>query len=150
MPEVFLPLKQCIEILGANLQPRGAQAILDQCLQGIMQKVLMHCLVHTCYQNRRSCTVKIKTKLAIMPAIFATLRLCVACKLVARSKIYCVMLSHVFFSIPDRFEDNLHVPHDQAKPFPQKAGAGTLGVTVVTGCRETGRCVGKLWRHLSP
>ncbi|KAL0033072.1 hypothetical protein WJX79_001234 [Trebouxia sp. C0005] len=38
VPEVFLPLKQCIEILGANLQPRSAQAILDQCLQGIMQK----------------------------------------------------------------------------------------------------------------
>ncbi|KAL0054091.1 hypothetical protein WJX82_003615 [Trebouxia sp. C0006] len=38
VPEVFLPLKQCIEILGANLQPRSAQAILDQCLQGIRQK----------------------------------------------------------------------------------------------------------------
>ena len=40
MPEVFLPLKQCIEILGASLQPRSAQAILEQCLQGITQKVL--------------------------------------------------------------------------------------------------------------
>lgn len=39
MPEVFLPLKQCIEILGASLQPRSAQAILEQCLQGITQKV---------------------------------------------------------------------------------------------------------------
>lgn len=41
VPEVFLPLKQCIEILGANLQPRSAKAILDQCLQGITQKVVM-------------------------------------------------------------------------------------------------------------
>ena len=36
---MFLPLKQCIEILGASLQPRSAQAILEQCLQGITQKV---------------------------------------------------------------------------------------------------------------
>ena len=39
VPEVFLPLKQSIEILGASLQPKSAQAILDQCLQGITQKV---------------------------------------------------------------------------------------------------------------
>ena len=39
VPEVFLPLKQCIEILGADLQPKAAQAIVEQCLQGITQKV---------------------------------------------------------------------------------------------------------------
>ena len=40
VPEVFLPLKQCIEILGAGLQPKNAQAILERCLQGIAQKVI--------------------------------------------------------------------------------------------------------------
>lgn len=39
VPEVYLPLKQCIEILGASLKPRSAQAILDHCLQGLAQKV---------------------------------------------------------------------------------------------------------------
>lgn len=39
VPEIYLPLKQCIEILGAGLKPRSAQAILDHCLQGLAQKV---------------------------------------------------------------------------------------------------------------
>ena len=39
VPEVYLPLKQCIEILGASLKPRSAQAILEHCLQGLAQKV---------------------------------------------------------------------------------------------------------------
>jgi len=147
---VFLPLKQCIEILGANLQARSAQAILDQCLQGITQKVLMHWVVHSCQQSRLSCIGKTKDKLAIMQAIFATLCVYVACILVARMKICCVMLGHVFFPTSDHFDDMLHVSHDQAKLCPQKAGAGTLGVTVVAGCRKTGRCAGKLWRRSSP
>lgn len=94
VPEVFLPLKQCIEILGANLQPRSAQAILDQCLQGIRQKVLMHWVVHTCQRSRIPCIGKTKDKLAIMQAIFATLCLYVACILVAKTMIYCAKLNH--------------------------------------------------------
>ena len=84
-----------------------------------------------------------------MQAIFATVFLNVACILVAKIMIYCVMLSHIV-PIPDRFDDILNVPHDQVKPCPQEAGAGMVGVTVVTGCRKIGRCAGKLWRHLSP
>ncbi len=30
------------------------------------------------------------------------------------------MFSHVFFPIPDRSDDILHVSHDQVKPFPQQ------------------------------
>lgn len=45
VPEIYLPLKQCIEILGAGLKPRSAQAILDHCLQGLAQKVTQHLLV---------------------------------------------------------------------------------------------------------
>lgn len=50
VPEIYLPLKQCIEILGAGLKPRSAQAILDHCLQGLAQKVTQHPLVHASLQ----------------------------------------------------------------------------------------------------
>ena len=117
---MFLPLKQCIEILGANLQPRSAQAILDQCLQGIMQKVLMHWAVHTCQPSRLSCTVKTKDKLACMQAIFVTIWLDVACMLVERSEDILRYVASLIFPIPDHFDDILHVSHDQAKVCPQK------------------------------
>lgn len=51
VPEVFLPLQQCIEILGASLQPRSAQAILEQCLQGITQKVTWPSLPASCIHH---------------------------------------------------------------------------------------------------
>jgi hypothetical protein len=85
-----------------------------------------------------------------MQVMFATISLNVACMFIANVKIYCVMLRHVFFPVSDHFDDILHVSHDQVKLYSQKAGAGTLGVTTVTGCRKIGRCAGKLWRHSSP
>ncbi len=37
-----------------------------------------------------------------------------------QTMIYCVMLSHCSIPVPDHFNNMLHLPHDQARPVPQK------------------------------
>ena len=39
VPEVFLPIRQCVEIIGSGLQPDVASGIIKQCLKGMQHKV---------------------------------------------------------------------------------------------------------------
>ena len=37
--DVFLPIKQCVEIIGSGMQPDVASGIIKQCLKGMQCKV---------------------------------------------------------------------------------------------------------------